>query len=84
MNGAQGTSKAWLMRRSQFPYAVDIAAPARGQQVMYDFHARHGIRAQPGQGQYKDGRRYLRWRFASLTDAEKFAHQFGGSLVARR
>ena len=55
------------MRRSQFPYAVDIAAPARGQQVMYDFHARHGIRAQPGQGKYKDGRRYLRWRFASLT-----------------
>ena len=84
MNSAQGTSKAWLMRRSQFPYAVDIAAPARGQQVMYDFHARHGIRAQPGQGKYKDGRRYLRWRFASLTDAEKFARQFGGSLVARR
>jgi hypothetical protein len=22
------------------------------------------------------------WRFASLTDAERFAHQFGGSLTA--
>ena len=42
MNSAQGTSEAWLMRRSQFPYAVDIAASARGQQVMRDFHARHG------------------------------------------
>jgi hypothetical protein len=50
---------------------------------MYDFHARHGIRVRLGQGKYKDGRRYIRWRFASLTDAEKFAHQFGGSLVAR-
>jgi len=70
MNGAQGTSKGLVMRRSQ--------------QVMYDFHARHGIRAQPGQGKYKDGRRHLRWRFATLTDAEKFARQFGGSLVARR
>jgi hypothetical protein len=50
---------------------------------MYDFHARHGIRAQPGQGKYKDGRRYLRGRFATLTDAEKFARQCGGSLVAR-
>ena len=48
------------MRRSQFPYVVDIAAPARGQHLMYDFHARQGIRAQPGQGKYKDGRRYLR------------------------
>ena len=67
MNGAQGTSKAWLMRRSEFPYVVEIAAHVRGQQVMCDFHARRGIRAQPVHGKHKDGRRYTRWRFASLT-----------------
>ena len=70
------------MRRSDFPYIVEVAAHVRGQQAMYDFHARQGIRAQPAQGKHKDGRRYIRWRFASLTDAEKFARQFGGSLVA--
>jgi hypothetical protein len=32
----------------------------------------------------KNGRRSVRWRFASLTDAEKFARQFGGSVVAGR
>jgi hypothetical protein len=50
---------------------------------MYDFYARQGIGAQPRQGK-QDGRRYTRWRFASLTTAEKFARQFGGSIVTRR
>ena len=71
------------MRKSDFPYAVEIAAHVRGQQAMYDFHARQGIRAQPRQGK-QGGRRYMRWRFASLTDAEKFARQFGGSVVTGR
>jgi hypothetical protein len=72
------------MRRSDFPYVVQIAAHVRGQQAMYDFHARQGIRPWPGQGKHKDGRRYIRWRFASLTAAEKFARQFGGSVVTER
>jgi hypothetical protein len=72
------------MRRSDFPYIVEIAAHVRGQQAMHDFHARQGIRAQLRQGKHKDGRRYLRWRFASSTDAEKFARQFGGSIVMAR
>jgi hypothetical protein len=72
------------MRYSDFPYAVEIAVPVRGQQAMYDFHARQGIRAQPGYGKHNDGRSYIRWRFASLTTAENFARQFGGSLVAGR
>jgi hypothetical protein len=72
------------MRRSDFPYVVEVAAHVRGQQAMYDFHARQGIRAWPGQGNHKDGHRYIRWRFASLTAAEKFARQFGGSLVTGR
>jgi hypothetical protein len=52
---------------------------------MYDFHARLGIVAHPVYKIYeKNGRRSVRWRFASLTDAEKFARQFGGSVVAAR
>jgi hypothetical protein len=70
------------MRKSDFPYVVEIPAYVRGKPSMHDFHARQGIRAWPAQGKHKDGRRYIRWRFASLTDAEKFARQFGGSLVA--
>jgi hypothetical protein len=72
------------MRRSNFPYVVENAAPVRRGQAMYDFHARHGIRAHSGYGKHKDGRSYIRWRFASLTDAEKFSRQFGGSLVTGR
>jgi hypothetical protein len=51
--------------------------------AMYDFHVRLGIEAHPvnvRSNRHGDSR----WRFASLTDAEKFAHQFGGSLVAGR
>jgi hypothetical protein len=75
------------MRRSNFPYVVEIAV-SEGSAVklaVYNFHARLGIIAHRVHEKYeKNGRRYVRWRFASLTDAEKFAHQFGGSLLAGR
>ena len=75
------------MRRSNFPYVVEIAVSEgyAGKLAMNNFHARLGIVARRVHEKYeKNGRRYVRWRFASLTDAEKFAHQFGGSLVAGR
>ena len=73
------------MRRSNFPYVVEIAVSGRGKLAMHDFHARLGIVEHRVHEKYeKNGRRYVRWRFASLTDAEKFARQFGGSLVAGR
>jgi hypothetical protein len=75
------------MRRSNFPYVVEIAVSegGAGKLAMSNFHARLGIVAHRVHEKYeKNGRRYVRWRFASLTDAEKFAHQFGGSLVAGR
>ena len=75
------------MRRLNFPYVVEIAEPVRGlrKRAMYDFHARLGIVAHPVYKIYeKNGRRSVRWRFASLTDAEKFARQFGGSIVMGR
>ena len=75
------------MRRSHFPYVVEIAVSegGAGKLAMYNFHASLGIVAHRVHEKYeKNGRRYVRWRFASLTDAEKFAHQFGGSVVAGR
>jgi hypothetical protein len=72
------------MRRSNFPYVVEIAGPVHGVRkvAMYDFHVRLGVEAHPMQ--YSGRRPHIRWRFASLTDAEKFAHQFGGSIVKGR
>ena len=74
------------MGRSNFPYVVEIPMSGRGTLAMRDFHARLGIVEHRVHERYmmKDGRRYVRWRFASLTDAEKFARQFGGSLVPGR
>jgi hypothetical protein len=42
-----GDTKAWLMRRSKFPYVVEIAGPVRGVRkvAIYAFHARLGIGA---------------------------------------
>ena len=59
---------AITMRRSEFPYAVEIAGHSRGQHAMRDFHARHGMRVHLKHVKHKDGRRYIRWRFASLTN----------------
>jgi hypothetical protein len=80
-----GTSEAFLIRRSKLPYVVEIAGPVRGVRkvAMYDFHVRLGIEAHPVHA-HSNRQRGSRWRFASLIDAEKFAHQFGGSLVAGR
>jgi hypothetical protein len=73
------------MRRSKFPYVVEIPMSGRGTLAMRDFHARLGIVEHRVHERYmKNGQRYVRWRFASLTAAEKFARQFGGSLVEAR
>ena len=71
-----------MIRRSKFPYVVEIPVPLRGVRkvAMYDFHVRLGIEAHPVHD-HPTRQRDSRWRFASLTDAEKFARQFGGSVV---
>jgi hypothetical protein len=73
------------MRLSNFPYVVEIAGPVRGVRkvAMYDFHVRLGIEAHRLH-EHSSRRGVSRWRFANLTDAEKFARQFGGSLVPGR
>ena len=71
-----------MIRRSKFPYVVEIAGSVRSRKVaMHYFHVRLGIEAHPMKEISKYGP-YNRWCFASLADAERFAHQFGGSLVA--
>ena len=63
--------------------AVKIPVCRRDSRVkvaMYDFHVRLGIEAHPVHD-HPTRQRDSRWRFASLTDAEKFARQFGGSVV---
>jgi hypothetical protein len=75
------------VRWSEFPYVVNIAVPEgslRGMVAMYDFHTRLGIMPHRGRFKNEDGRRYFRWRFASLATAEKFAREFGGSVVMER
>jgi hypothetical protein len=73
------------MRRSNFPYVVEIPVSGRGTLAMRDFHAHLGIAEHRVHERYmKNGRRYVRWRFASLTAAEKFAHRFGGSILMGR
>jgi hypothetical protein len=71
------------MRRSKFPYVVEIAGAVRRMRkvAMHNFHVRPGHRGASDKHSKKHGRSN-RWRFASLTDAEKFARQFGGSLMA--
>jgi hypothetical protein len=52
---------------------------------MYYFHAREDIQPHMDHRKSeKDGRHYVRWRFANFTTAQKFARQFGGSIVMGR
>jgi hypothetical protein len=63
-----------------FPHLVEIVVPERGLrnklEVMYDFHARHGIKVHLPRRHYEDGRQYIRWRFADLEVAKEFAAKF--------
>ena len=75
------------MRWSELPYVVEIAVRGRrqGNVAMYYFHARENIRPHMDRRKYeKDGRYVIRWRFADFTTAQKFARQFGGSIVMGR
>jgi hypothetical protein len=76
------------MRWSELPYVVEIAVPERGlpgRVAMYYFHAREDIQPHMDHRKSeKDGRHYVRWRFANFTTAQKFARQFGGSIVMGR
>jgi hypothetical protein len=65
-----------------FPHVVEMQVPANGfgkkLDAMYDFHTRHGIRAQRGRGRRDaSGRDYVTWCFADPAIAAEFANEFG-------
>jgi hypothetical protein len=68
-----------------FPHIVEIVAPLGGLgktlDAIYDFHARHDIRAKHGRTRPdENGHNYMRWRFADPATAVEFANKFGGTL----
>jgi hypothetical protein len=63
-----------------FPHFVDTVVPLGGLgntlDAMYEFHTRHGIRPQRGQGRHDANGSVIRWCFADLAIAEAFASEF--------
>jgi hypothetical protein len=64
----------------EFPHHVDIIVPPGGLgtrlDVMYDFHAQHGIKPQRGQSKHNADGAVIRWCFADAKLAEAFASKF--------
>lgn len=59
-----------------FPHVVEMLVPESGfgkkLDAMYDFHERHGIRAQRGRGRRDErGRDYVTWCFADPAIASR-------------
>ena len=65
----------------EFPHHVDIIVPPGGLgtrlDAMYEFHARHGIKPQRGQGTHDAHGSVIRWCFADASLAAAFASKFG-------
>jgi hypothetical protein len=65
-----------------FPHIVETIVPLGGfgkrLNEMYDFHARHGIRAINSTGRRNEnGRDIIRWCFSDSAVAAEFAKEFG-------
>ena len=63
-----------------FPHIVEIVVPPGGLRTrldaIYEFHARHGIKAQKGRGRRAGEWDITRWRFANPAIATAFAAEF--------
>ena len=71
-----------------FPHIVEMIVPEGGfgktLDAMYDFHARHGIRAINSTGRRDENNRdYIRWCFADPAIAEAFASEFASNRNSR-
>lgn len=71
-----------------FPHIVELVVSPGGlgktMDAIYDFHARHDIRAKHGPTRHdKNGHNYILWRFADPKTAAKFADKFGGTVRQR-
>jgi hypothetical protein len=76
MTGYKGRQSAKAIERD-FPHIVEMVVPEGGLgkrlDAMYDFHARHGVRARLGLGRRNEnGRDIIRWCFA-VADAPPIA-----------
>ena len=79
MTRYKGSQSAKAVER-EYPHFVDITVPPGGLgqrlDAMYEFHARHGIRAQRGHGRHDANGSVVRWCFADAAIAAAFAKEF--------
>ena len=82
MTRYKGSQSAKAVERD-YPHFVDVVVPpgGLGQRLgaMYEFHARHGIRAQRGHGRHDANGSVVRWCFADQAIAAAFAQEFAAS-----
>ena len=82
MTRYKGSRGAKAVER-KYPHFVDVVVPPGGLgrrlDAMYDFHARHGIRAQRGHGRHDANGSVVRWCFADPAIAAAFAKEFAAS-----
>jgi hypothetical protein len=76
----KGRQSAKAVERD-FPHFVDIVVPLGGLgarlDAMYEFHTRHGVKPQRGQGKHDASGSVIRWCFADAEISEAFAKEFG-------
>jgi hypothetical protein len=80
MTRYKGRQSAKAIERD-FPHIVEMVVPEGGLgkrlDAMYDFHARHGVRARLGLGRRNEnGRDIIRWCFADPRLAAAFPKEF--------
>jgi hypothetical protein len=67
------------------PHVVELPLPEGGFGSRLDefeaFHRLRGIKSRRGRRQRRDDQEFVRWCFASITDADDFAEQFGGTRI---
>ena len=84
MPRAKGRNSPKSIERNAL-HIVEMVVPLGGLgktlDAIYDFHARHGIRAKHGRTRHDvNGHNYLRWRFVDRRTAVRFANKFGGTI----
>ena len=87
MSRYKGRHSAKAIERD-YPHFVDIAMPLGGLgarlDAMYDFHARHGVKPQRGQGRHDANGSIVRWCFADPAIAAAFAKEFEDQMRKQR
>lgn len=81
---ATNTTDEWVINlravERDFPHFLDIAVPLGGLGVkldaMHEFHTRHGIKPQRGQGRHDANGSVISWCFADVAVAQAFAREF--------